>query len=74
MVLVNVVKHCFVQHRLHLLQVSLEAVSSGNQVCDVAAIESIVQNISQHLLKKRKQSIFHLETNAFNHILILIKN
>ena len=70
MVLVNVVQHCFVHHKLHLLQVSLEAVSSGNQVCDVAAIESIVQNISQHLLKKRKQSIFHLETNAFNHILI----
>ena len=64
MVLVNVVQHCFMHHEFHLLQISLEAASSGNQVCDVAAIESIVQNICQHLLKKRKQSIFHLGKNV----------
>ena len=60
MVLVNIVHHCFVHHTFHLLQVFLEAGSRSNQVCDVAAIESIVENIRQHLLQKRKQGIFHL--------------
>lgn len=61
MVLVNVVQQCFVHHKFHSLQIFLEAGSRRNQVCNVAAIQSIIENIGQHLLKKRKQSIFHLK-------------
>ena len=61
MVLVNIVQKCFVHHKFHSLQVFFEAGSRRNQVCDVAAIQGIIENIGQHLLKKRKQSIFHLK-------------